>query len=120
MCFYYEKLSHIHKNCHCYRKDKVGVDGVEPTKISDRKNTSTIATSEEELLLISEQNNVNLAGEESTWVVDSSALFQLTPNRESFSCYMVGDYDYIKMGNDNACKIMGIRNVPGCTPCSGY
>ena len=35
--------------------------------------------SEEELLFISEQNEVNLTDEESTWVVNSSASFHLTP-----------------------------------------
>ena len=40
-----------------------GVDGVEPKKISKSKNTSDIAAREEELLFISEQNEVNLTGE---------------------------------------------------------
>ena len=56
-----------------------GVDGVEPKKIPNRKNTSTIAVSEEELLFLSEQNEVNPIGEESTWVVDSGASFHVTP-----------------------------------------
>ena len=56
-----------------YRKDKGGVEGVEPKKISDSKNTSAVATSEEELLFISELSCVNVANDESTWVINSGA-----------------------------------------------
>ena len=54
-------------------------------KVSDTKNVATIAISEEELLLINEQNKVNLVDNESTWVVDSGASFHLTPNLKCFS-----------------------------------
>ena len=84
-----------------------------------------------ELLLINEYASVNLASDECTWIVDSGALFHLTPKRECFSSYTTGDYGYVKMGNDGACKIVGIGNVclitstrcrlyaEGCMPCSG-
>ena len=101
---------HFEKNCRHYRKDKGGVDNIEPKKISDNKTTSAIATSEE-LLFISEQNQVNLTGNESTCVVDSSVSFHLIPNRECFSSYTTGDYDYVKLGNDGACKIVRIGDI---------
>ena len=58
-----------------------------------------MATSEEELLFICEQASVNLANEECTWVIDSGASFYITPSRECFSSYTVGDYGYVKMGD---------------------
>ena len=54
---------------------------------------------------------VKLAGDESTWVVDSGASFHLTPKKECFSLYTTGDYGYVKMGNEHACKIVEIGNV---------
>ena len=30
---------------------------------------------------------------------------------ECFSSYTTGDYDYVKMGNDGACQVVGIREV---------
>mgnify|MGYP002775142099 CR=1 FL=1 len=54
---------------------------------------------------------VNLADDESTWVVDSSASFHLTPKKECFSSYTTEDYDYVKMGNDDTRRIIGIGNV---------
>ena len=80
-------------------------------KISDNKNTSAIMTSEEELLLISEQNKVNLVGDESTWVVDSGASFHLTPGQKCFSLYKAGDHGFVKMGNEGACRIVDIGDV---------
>ena len=79
--------------------------------ISENKNTSVIVATGEELLFISEQSSVNLAKDESTWVADSSASFHLTPMRDCFSSYTTEYYDYVKMGNNSACKIIGIGNV---------
>ena len=52
---------------------------------------------------------VKLAGDESTWVVDSGASFHLTPKKECFSSYTTSDYDYVKMGKKHACKMVGIH-----------
>ena len=76
---------------------------MQPKWSSESKNTSAITTSEEELLLISEQNEVNLVGDESTWVVDSGASFHLTLDQECFSSYRTGDLGFVKMGNEGAC-----------------
>ena len=95
MCFYHGKSGDFQKNCQHYWKNKGGVDGAKPKKFPDSKNTSAITASEEELLLICEQNGVNLVGEESIWVVDSGASFDLTPKKEGFSLYTVGDHGYV-------------------------
>ena len=49
-------------------------------------------------------------------MVDSGASFHLTPNRGYFSSYKDDDHRYVKMGNDGACKFVGIGNV--CLPTS--
>ena len=60
---------------------------------------------------ISEQNELNLVDNESTWVVDSSVLFHLTANRKCFSSYKAGDGGLLKMGNEGACRIVSIGDV---------
>ena len=55
--------------------------------------------SEEELMLITEESELNLAGDEMTWVVDSGASFHLTPDRKCFSSYTTGDHNCVWMGN---------------------
>ena len=98
-------------NCKHLTRDKSKVDSAERKKIADEKNTSAVATSEEEMLFICKQASVKVENVECFWVVDSGASFHLTPKRECFSSYTVGDYGYVKMGNDGACKIVGIGNV---------
>ena len=45
--------------------------GAEPKKILERRGMSAITTTEEELLLITEECELHLISDESTWVVDS-------------------------------------------------
>ena len=80
MYFYCGKPGHFQKNCRHYWKDKGGANGAKPKKNPERNDTSTIATSEEELLLISEKNELNLVSDESIWVVNFGASFHLTPD----------------------------------------
>ena len=64
---------------------------------TDRKGTPTIAESEEELMLITEESELNLARDEMTWVVDSGASFHLTLDWKCFSSYSAGDHGCVRM-----------------------
>ena len=78
-----------------------------------------IATSEEELLRITEESELHLVSDETTWVVDSRASYHLTPDQKCFSLYRTGDHGVVKMGNEGACRIVGIGDV--ClTTSTGY
>ena len=110
-CFYCEKLGHFQKNCLHFRKDKGGADSAKPKKISERGGTSEITTSEEELLLITEESELHIVSDESTWAVDFGASYHLTPDWKCFSSYKVGDHGFFKMGNEGACQIVGIGDV---------
>ncbi|PKI64686.1 hypothetical protein CRG98_014902, partial [Punica granatum] len=48
---------------------------------------------------------------DSTWVADTGASFHVTPQRDFFSSYTTGDYGYVRMGNGQSCKIVGIGDV---------
>ena len=110
-CFYCGKHGHFQKDCQHLKKDKGASNDVEPGKISEEKGTSAMTTSEEELMFICKQVSVNLANEECTWVIDSSAFFHLTPSREYFSSNIDDDYGCAKMRDNGACKIASIRSV---------
>ena len=112
---YCGKPGHFQKNCRHFRKDKETDDtdskGTGPEGRPDRKGTTAIAASKEELMLITEESEINLAGDEMTWVVDSGASFHLTPDRKGFSSYSAGDQGYVWMGNVGTCRIVGIGDV---------
>ena len=77
----------------------------------DQKGTTAIAASEEELLLITEESELNLADDKMTWVVDSGASFHLTPDRKCFSSYSASDQGCVRMGNEGTRRIIGIGDV---------
>ena len=89
----------------------MGADGVEPKKISEKRGTSAIATSEEELLQITEESELHLVSDETTWVVDSGVSYYLSLDRKCFSSYKAGDHGFVKMGNEGACRIVSIGDV---------
>mgnify|MGYP000589007249 CR=1 FL=1 len=84
-CFYCRKLGHFQKNCRHFRRDKRGADGAELKKISEKRGTTAIATSEEDLPLITEESELHLVSDETTWVVDSGASYHLSLDRKCFS-----------------------------------
>ena len=92
-------------------KGEPTVSTVEQKKISEKRGTSAIATSEELLLLITEESELHLVSDETTWVVDSGASYHLTPNRKCFSSYKAGDHNVVKMGNEGTCRIVGIGDM---------
>ena len=45
------------------------------------------------------------------WVVDITASYHATPNRELFSTYKAGDFGCVKMGNTANSNIVGIGDI---------
>ena len=68
------------------------------------------------MLLITEENELHLVIDETTWVVDSGTSHHLTPDWKCFSSYRAGDHGFVKMGNEGACRIVGIGDVWLTTP----
>ena len=75
------------------------------------KETLEITTSEEELLLITKENELNLTSDETTWIVNSRVSFHLTSDQKLFSSYTTGDHGCERMGNEGSCQIVGIGDV---------
>ncbi|KAM0004298.1 putative RNA-directed DNA polymerase [Helianthus debilis subsp. tardiflorus] len=54
---------------------------------------------------------VNIARDDSSWVVDSGATCHVTSQREFYSSYTPGDFGVVKMGNNGLSKIVGVGDV---------
>ena len=63
------------------------------------------------MLLITEEIELHLGSDETMWLVDSRALYHLTLDRNCFSSYKARDHGFVKMGNEGACRIVGIGDV---------
>ena len=68
-------------------------------------------TSEEELLLVTEESELHLVSDETMWLVNSGVSYHLIPDRKCFSSYRAGDHNFVKMGNEGASRIVGIGDV---------
>ena len=63
------------------------------------------------MIIVSDDACVNLACQDSTWVVDTTTLFHIIACRDLFSSYTSGSFGWVKMGNEAKCEIVGMRDV---------
>ena len=54
---------------------------------------------------------VNLACQDSTWVVDTAASFHINARRDFFSSYTSDSFGLVRMRNEAKCEIVGMRDI---------
>ena len=69
------------------------------------------ADQDDDVFLIGEDNYLNVACDDCSWIVDSGASFHVSPHGGFFSTYQSGDFGTIKMGNYVTRKIVGIGDI---------
>ncbi|KAA0050388.1 Integrase, catalytic core [Cucumis melo var. makuwa] len=72
-------------------------------------NSATNAT--ENFYILSDSDVVNLATQQSNWVIDSGASVHATLKRKFFASYTPGDFGSVKMSNDRSTNAVGIGDV---------
>ncbi|KAJ9566889.1 hypothetical protein OSB04_002855 [Centaurea solstitialis] len=81
------------------KKDDGGNDGA-------KVNTTTV-----EFFICWDDEMVNLAHDDSSWVVDTGVTSHVTSQRDFYSSYTSGNFGNVKMGNHGLSKIVGIGDV---------
>ncbi|VFQ72060.1 unnamed protein product [Cuscuta campestris] len=106
-CHYCHKKGHLMKNCFKLKnKDKNKPEG------KDGENDRHVAaTTSGDLIVVSDNDLINVASDESSWVIDSGAAFHATSRKDFFTSYTPGDYGVLKMGNDGRSQVVGIGVV---------
>ncbi|RDY02835.1 hypothetical protein CR513_13654, partial [Mucuna pruriens] len=69
----------------------------------------TIATGDD-LVILRDFVSINFVSDESMWIIDSSATLHVTPRKEFFTSYTVGDFEVLKIGNDGVTKTKDKRS----------
>ena len=114
-CYYCGKPGHRKSECRNLKRDQrngiVKQDMIDPRKMEEKSTTAVAVENKVDIFLIGDDNYLNIACDDSTWIVDSGASFHVTPHGESFSTYTGGDFGTVKMGNHVSSKIVGIGNV---------
>ncbi|GKV36538.1 hypothetical protein SLEP1_g44659 [Rubroshorea leprosula] len=106
----YRGRSHYQKDC-WHNKDKNVRKRADTHEGKEAKENTTVITSDGELYLLCENDSIDVAHYDSTWVIDTIASYHVTPNRDWFSSYKEGDFGYLKMGNRSEAKIVGVSDV---------
>ncbi|VFQ89135.1 unnamed protein product [Cuscuta campestris] len=114
ICHYCQKPGHIERFCKKKkrdmsreRKDKNENSEQKP----EEKNTTALASSDDDLFVIGDHGLLNVACDDCTWVIDSGASYHITSHREYFSSYTSGNFGHVRMGNDGSSKIVGMGDV---------
>ena len=63
------------------------------------------------MIIVCDDACVNLACQDSTWVVNTTSSFHITTHRDFFSSYTNGSFGWVRMGNETKCEIVGMRDV---------
>ncbi|KAG6399745.1 hypothetical protein SASPL_141228 [Salvia splendens] len=69
------------------------------------------AATSDDLVIVSDDHDTNLVSSDICWVGDSSAAVYVTPRREFFSTYTVGDFSPLRTSNNGLAKVAGIENI---------
>ncbi|CAA0831359.1 Uncharacterized mitochondrial protein AtMg00300 [Striga hermonthica] len=81
------------------------------TKAGDSEDGEKVAAATDDFLIIYEGDAVNVACQETSWVIDSGASIHVTSRRDFFRSYTPGDFGSVRMGNDGIAKVVGMGDV---------
>lgn len=109
-CHHCGKKGHIKKYCFKWKKENKG-GGDKHDRNDDEKSERVATVTREDLLVICDQNLVNLACDETSWVIDTGASLHVTSRKEFFTSYTPGDFGVLKMGNDGLVSVIGMGDV---------
>ena len=82
----------------------------EETKEDGNENCLATVTIED-LVTVFDTNMINIACDESRWVVDTGTASHVTSRKDFFSSYTPGDFGTLSMGNETVSKVGGIDTI---------
>ena len=77
----------------------------------DDENTAAVIVLEDEVLAIGQDDCCTVSDHYVEWVIDLAASCHVTPRKELFISYKVGNFGRVKMGNDSYADIVGIGDM---------
>ena len=102
-CFYCGKSGHKKSECRFLKSDQkagtIHANQIDPKKKNEDKTTTAVASDDENVFLIDNENYLNIAYDDCIWIIDSRASFHVTPHEGFFLSYQKGDFGMVKMGN---------------------
>ena len=106
-CHYCKKPGHYRRDCPDRKKNQEKAKEKEKEKEKESSSASYVEDGYEsaEVLNISESSTNN------NWILDSGCSFHMTPNKSWFETYEQIDGGSVLLGNNKACKVIGLGTV---------
>ena len=76
-----------------------------------KENDWVATTTTKYFLVVYDDNVVNIACHETSWIVDTRAYIHATSREDFFTSYTVCDFGTVKIGNDGLVKVVGIGDM---------
>ena len=95
-----------------YRKLKRENKNKKETKEGGNENYLATVTTKD-LVTVLDANMINIACDESNWVVDTGAASHAISRKDFFSSYTPGDFGTLSMGNETVSRVVGIGTSVG-------
>ena len=109
-CYHCGQKGHIKKYCRQLKRDHKNEKGKEK-KTDDSNDGDRVSAVTDDFLVVYDDDVVNLACHETSWVIDSGASIHATSRRDFFASYTSGDFGDVKMGNNGVAKAVGMGDV---------
>ncbi|GJS25062.1 putative RNA-directed DNA polymerase [Tanacetum coccineum] len=93
------------------RKEVVNNQKNKHKKDDDGDDSTEVNTTTDEFFVCSDYDMVNLAHDDSSWILDSGATCHVATRKEYFSSYTPGDFGVVRMGNTGLSRIAGIGDI---------
>ncbi|GKD43630.1 putative RNA-directed DNA polymerase, partial [Tanacetum coccineum] len=83
----------------------------EKLKDDDGDNNTEVNTTTDEFFVCFDYDMVNLANDDSSWILDSGATCHVATRKDYYSSYTPGDFGVVRMGNTGLLRIAGIGYI---------
>ena len=77
----------------------------------DDGNTTAVKVLKDKVLAIGQDDCCIVSNPYVEWVIDSAASCHVTPRKDLFTSYKMGNFGRVKMGNDSYANIVGIGDI---------
>ncbi|GAB2266247.1 hypothetical protein Dimus_037876 [Dionaea muscipula] len=109
-CFYYHLKGRMKRDCKKWKQEKGNRDQKKGNE-AKANDQVVVAVMDDSYLAVYDEETINVACHETSWVIDSGASIHATYRKEFFTTYIPGDFGVVKMDNNCSCKVVGIGDV---------
>ncbi|GJU02467.1 putative RNA-directed DNA polymerase [Tanacetum coccineum] len=114
-CYHCHKKGHTMKFCRQLKKENkkknYNNQKNKHKKDDDGDDNTEVNTTTDEFFVCYDYDMVNLANDDSSWILDSSATCHVATQKDYYSSYTPGDSGVVRMGNTRLSRIDGIRDI---------